>query len=318
MRLVFMGTPLFATIIFEAIFSKHTILAVFTQCDKPVGRKGIITPPPMKVQALQKGVQVFQPSVLDSSVQKQIALLKPEAIIVVAYGKILPKEILDIAPCINVHASILPKYRGASPIQQMILNDEKQYGVSIMRMEEGLDNGGILAIKTIPRNQQDYPALSQTLAHLGAQGLCEVLQNLSAITPILQDESKASYCAKIQKSNGLIDFANAKDIYLKSLAFNPWPGIFLPNGIKIFGVKVVENTKDFALDGVDFNNKHKDNVVYKAGEILSLYPVIVACKNGAIQIEQMQAPSKNKIDASIFLKSRAIKTGDNLLELPLV
>lgn len=314
MRLVFMGTPHFATIIFEEIFSKHTILAVFTQRDKPVGRKGIITPPPMKLQALQKGVKVFQPNALDSSVVEIITAFKPDAIIVVAFGKILPKEILDIAPCINVHASILPKYRGASPIQQMILNDEKQYGVSIMRMEEGLDSGGILGIKSIPRNQQDYPALSETLAHLGALKLCEVLENLSTITPIPQDESKASYCSKIQKSNGLIDFRDAKEIYLKSLAFNPWPGVFLSNGIKIFGVRVAENVLDFALN-IDSNKQRNDSKPHKAGEILSLFPVVVACENGAVEIKQMQAPSKNKTDASTFLQSRATKVGDNLLEL---
>lgn len=306
MRIVFMGTPIFATIVFDRLLAELEragrsceVLRVITQEDKPVGRKGIITPPPMKQKALQKGIEVLQPRTLDSAFSQALASLQIDFILVVAFGKILPKSILQIAPCINVHASILPKYRGASPIQQMILSDDSHYGVSIMAMEEGLDSGGILGVSKIPRNDEDYTALSATLAQLGGAELARVLCEFDTITPLPQDESKASYCKKICKADGEVRFTNASEIYKKSLAFSPWPSVFMPNGIKIFGIKVAQIEASGA----------------KAGEVLSISPTIVACQKGAIEIDELQAPSKNKMRASEFLKTRGIKIGTNLLDI---
>lgn len=322
MKIIFMGTPLFASIAFdslcegfgkcdakEKINQKCEILRVVTQADKPVGRKGIITPPPMKQKALEQGIEVLQPDRLDTAFAKILRDLEPDFIVVVAYGKILPKEILEIAPCVNLHASILPKYRGASPIQQMILSDDSEYGVSIMRMEEGLDSGGILSIKKIPRNDENYVDLSARLARNGGVELARVLIDFRNITPILQDEREASYCQKLRKNDGEVRFIDAQKIYKKSLAFMPWPSVFLPNGIKLFGIKVVEK---MSCEKYDILGK---NGAKKAGEILSISPVIVACENGAVEIDELQAPSKNKMRASDFLKTRAINIGDNLLEI---
>ncbi|MGX3046021.1 methionyl-tRNA formyltransferase [Helicobacter sp. T3_23-1056] len=322
MKIIFMGTPLFASIAFdslcegfgkcdakEKINQKCEILRVVTQADKPVGRKGIITPPPMKQKALEQGIEVLQPDRLDAAFAKILRDLEPDFIVVVAYGKILPKEILEIAPCINLHASILPKYRGASPIQQMILSDDSEYGISIMRMEEGLDSGGILSVKKIPRNDENYVDLSARLARNGGVELARVLIDFRNITPILQDEREASYCQKLRKNDGEVRFIDAQKIYKKSLAFMPWPSVFLPNGIKLFGIKVVEK---MSCEKSDILGK---NGAKKAGEILSISPVIVACENGAVEIDELQAPSKNKMRASEFLTSRAINIGDNLLEI---
>lgn len=317
MKLVFMGTPEFACVVFEQLCAnhggkghasaRHEILAVCTQPDKPVGRKQTLTPPPMKLAALAHGIPVLQPQKLDSSLSEEIARLEPEAIIVVAYGKILPESILHIAPCINVHASILPAYRGASPIQQMILSDDREYGVSIMRMDSGLDSGDILGIARFERDEHaDYATLSQNLAKLGAQKLLEVLENLGSITPTPQDHAKATYCKKICKNDGLVCFDDAKTIYKKWLAFSQWPGVFLASGVKLFGLRIA------ADDEVARLTQGAESSPVRAGTILSLKPCIIACERGALRITELQAPSRNRMDASAFLLSQHKRVGDVL------
>ena len=311
MKIIFMGTPEFACVVFEQLCEKYEIVAVCTQPDKPVGRKQIVTPPPMKLAALARGIPVLQPQKLDSSVSEKLAQLGAEAIIVVAYGKILPESILHIAPCINVHASILPAYRGASPIQQMILSDDEEFGVSIMRMDSGLDSGDILGVARIPRSSHAAHAttamLGQMLAQLGAHKLIEVLENLDTITPIPQDHTKATYCKKICKNDGLVCFDNAKNIYKKWLAFSQWPGVFLASGIKLFGIRVVpeSNPKSSATCPTTSTSA-------RAGEILSVKPCVIACEEGALQIDELQAPSRNRMDASAFLLSQQKRVGDVL------
>lgn len=310
MKLVFMGTPEFACVVFEQLCEHHEILAVCTQPDKPVGRKQILTPPPMKLAALARGIPVLQPQKLDSSVSDELARLGAEAIIVVAYGKILPESILHIAPCINVHASILPHYRGASPIQQMILSDDREFGVSIMQMNSGLDSGDILGVARIARDSHIAHAtsamLSQILAQLGAHKLIEVLENLDSITPIPQDHAKATYCKKICKHDGLVCFDNAKHIYKKWLAFSQWPGVFLASGIKLFGIKVVPESS------LESSVPSSTVISARAGEILSIKPCIIACGESALQIDELQAPSRNRMDASVFLHSQQKRVGDVL------
>jgi methionyl-tRNA formyltransferase len=143
MRIVFMGTPDYAEIILENLIKKYEVVAVYTQPDKPVGRKRVLTPPPVKVLAQKHNIKVFQPTSLKNEVQN-IKNLNPDFIVVAAFGQILPKDILEIAPCINLHASLLPKYRGASPIQSAILNSDKFTGITAMKMDVGLDTGDIL------------------------------------------------------------------------------------------------------------------------------------------------------------------------------
>lgn len=301
MNIVFMGTPVFAQIVFEVLCDKHNILAVVTQPDKPVGRKNIITPPPVKLAAVKNNITVMQPQVLDSAFGEAIKILCPDVIIVVAYGKILPRFVLDIAPCINLHASILPKYRGASPIQQMILSDDSDFGISIMQMSDGVDSGDILCIKKFARSNEDYPTLAQRLAKLGAQAICEVLEKFDTIQPYPQDEAQASYCKKITKADGLIDFDDAQYIYKKWLAFKEWPGLYLASGIKLFEISIAES--NLITDTLDSA---------KSGEILNIKPCIIACKKGALLIGAMQSPSRKRMQADVFLRSRSLKIGDIL------
>lgn len=296
MNIVFFGTPLFAKIVFDYIKDKHSILAVVTQMDKPVGRKMVLTPPIMKTTALESNLKVFQPEKLDSSFIQTIKDLKPEAIVVVAYGKILNDEILNIAPCLNVHASILPKFRGASPIQSMILSDEKEFGVSIMKMDSGLDSGDIFKIASFERSDLNAFELGEKLAILGAETLNYVLNNLDSITPQKQDSSNASYCKKIKKSDGLVEFDCAKMVFKKYLAFFGWPGIFLESGLKLFEVSLESSVGE-----------------YKSGEILEIdSSVLIGCKEGKLRIKTLQAPNKNKINAKDYLKSQNLKIGDIL------
>ncbi len=312
MRVIFMGTPEFARVVFIQLCEKYEIVAVCTQPDKPVGRKQILTPPPVKLAALARGIPVLQPQKLDSSVSEKLARLGAEAIIVVAYGKILPESILHIAPCINLHASILPAYRGASPIQQMILSDDREYGISIMRMDSGLDSGEILAIETMPRDDRaTYTIVSQNLARLGGDTLCEVLAKLGEITPVPQDHSKATYCKKISKQDGLVDFSSARLVYKKWLAFNEWPGVYLTSGLKLFDIDLLRYSEAISQD-LNKELATKGGLA-GAGEICHIEPCVIACGDGeCLVIGELQAPSKNRVNASVFLRSRGLQVGDKL------
>ncbi len=220
-RILFMGTPDYATKIFEEILnSSYEIVGLFTQADKPVGRKQIITAPHIKQFCIEKNVDVpiFQPVKLRGNLEakKQIEDLKPDFIIVAAYGQILPQEILDIAPCINLHASLLPKYRGASPIQETLLKDDDFTGVTSMLMEKGLDSGDILGLqylKIVP--DMEVSELFLELSNIAAKLTITTLDNFQRINPKKQNESLVSFCKKIRKEDGEVDFTNVKKTFFK-------------------------------------------------------------------------------------------------------
>ena len=246
-NIVFMGTPEYAAKILRALAeAKFEIAAVFTQPDKPVGRKQILTPSEVKVYAQQHlpTVPIFQPASLkDDAVAVQIKDLKPDFIVVAAYGKILPQSVLDVATCINLHASILPKYRGASPIQSAILAGEKQTGVTAMLMDAGLDTGDMLDFIYTPCESKMSSELFSELGELGGELIVKVLKNFENLKPQKQDESKASHCKKISKSDGLFSFdEEARQIYNKFRALTPWPGIYLANGLKILSLDLSEKS----------------------------------------------------------------------------
>lgn len=302
MKILFMGTPSFAAIVLEKILkdSHFDVVGLFAQPDKPFGRKQELKSPHTKQLLLDMGLQIpiFQPAKLDEKCIDVISTLAPDVILVVAYGKILPKKILSLARCINIHGSILPKYRGASPIQEMILNDEAQYGVSVIDMEESLDSGDILGIKSFEvREYIDIDSLSKVLAQMGGELVIDILKNLSSIKPVKQIDSDSSYCKKILKEDGMIEFKNAKEIFLKSLAYASWPNIFLKNGLKLFGVKVL------------FENKG-----YICGEILKIEKdsIVVGCEKGAIEIQMLQPSGKQKMSASAYIRGRRFNIGDIL------
>jgi len=296
MKIVFMGTPDYAEIILKNLINKYEIIAVYTQPDKPVGRKKILTPPPVKILAEKYNIKIFQPNNLQSEYQN-IKKLNPDFIVVAAFGQILPKEILEIAPCINLHASLLPKYRGASPIQSAILNGDKFTGITAMKMDIGLDTGDILGYEYCEVGNKTAPELFDELAKIASDLTPFIIDNYKKIKPIKQNNSISSYSPKIKKEDGKIEFKNALNIYRKYLAFYYWPGIFTDK-FKIKNMKLVDN-----------NSKNK------RGEILEIKKdsIIVGCEIGKIEIFKVQPHSKKEMDIISYINGQRLKIGDSLL-----
>ena len=302
-KIVFMGTPDYATTIFETLLNApYEVVALYTQPDKPVGRKQILTPPHIKQFCIDNSldIPIYQPLKLrnNKEVEEQIKSFNPDFIVVAAFGQILPKEILDIAVCINLHASLLPKYRGASPIQESLLNDDEYTGVSSMLMEEGLDSGDILGLQYLKITPtMDVVEAFNKLSDIAADLTITTLNNYDNISPKKQNEAQVSYCKKIKKEHGLVNFKDAKKLYLKYKAYSFWPGIFLESGLKLKDIKLIET-----------NSKNKE------GEILQINDtsVIIACNKGSIEVSTLQAPSKKAISSVDYLKGRRISIGDIL------
>jgi len=301
-KIVYMGTPHYAKEILATLLDADDmdVGLVVTQPDRPVGRKKVLTPPPVKELALKFDIEVLQPQRLsDGGVYEAIVEAQPDFIVVAAFGQILPKGILDIAPCINLHASILPQYRGASPVQQSLLNGDEKTGVTSMLMEEGLDTGDILKIKEfdIPPTMRLYALMAQLTDDACALTL-ETIREFNLITPMPQDDSQASLCKKIKKSDGVIDFVDAKIIYNKYRAFEGWPGVFSEDGVKFDGVVL--------LDTVSKNN---------AKEILEFVDdaVVVGCESGSLRIATIQPPSKKPMSAKAYCVGRGMRVGDSIV-----
>ena len=304
-NIVFMGTPEYAAKILRALAeAKFKIAAVFTQPDKPVGRKQILTPSEVKVYAQQylPAVPIFQPATLkDEAVAEQIKELKPDFIVVAAYGKILPQAVLDIAPCMNLHASILPKYRGASPIQSALMAGEKQTGVTAMLMDAGLDTGDMLDFAYTPCEDKTAAQLFDELGDLAGELIVRVLRNFANLTPLKQEGAQATHCKKISKSDGLFSFEqNAEQIYNKFRALTPWPGIYLSSELKILELELLRESRGRKFE--------------RAGGILSVdkFGFCVACGEGAIKILKVQEPGKKPVDASAYLNGKRLNAGDIL------
>jgi methionyl-tRNA formyltransferase len=231
LNIVFAGTPEFAAVALGALLdSPHQVIAVYTQPDRPAGRGRKLTASPVKALALARGIAVMQPATLrDAAEQARLAELRPDVMVVVAYGLILPKAVLQIPRlgCLNIHASLLPRWRGAAPIQRAILAGDRDTGVTIMQMDEGLDTGPMLAIASCPIHADDNAqTLHDRLAQLGAQTLLPVLDQLGAGTARAQpqDDRLAGYAAKLDKQEGRIDWTRAAvELDCMVRAFNPWP-----------------------------------------------------------------------------------------------
>ena len=300
-NIVFMGTPSYASKILEKIYkAKFNILAIYTQPDKPVGRSQTLTPPDVKKLAIDLGLNdiVYQPkSLKDSGVKEHIKSLNPDIIIVAAYGQILPRDILDIAPCVNLHASILPAYRGASPIQSAILDKNSLSGITAMAMNEGLDSGDILAFSILDITGMNSYELFDKLSIMAANLTIKILNEYKNISPIKQFDALSSKCKKIKKDDGLVDFSvdSASQIWAKFLAYYGWPGIFTKNGIKILDMEVAN------LNG-------------GIGEILSINDngFVVGVNNGSILIKTLQAAGKKPVDAKSYLNGKRLGVGDRV------
>lgn len=302
MKLIFMGTPDFAVPCLEKLIeSGHEVSAVFTQPDKPVGRKQVLTPPDIKVCALKHGLTVYQPnSMRDGTAMEIIRKVDPDAIIVAAYGKILPKEILDFPRygCINVHGSLLPKYRGAAPIQWSVINGDPETGVTIMQMNEGIDTGDMLLQKALPIGIDDTAeSMFDKLAELGAKTLIEALEKLERGELIAekQDESLATYASMLDKSISLIDWSNSGTaVHNLVRGLYSWPVAYTllhDKKLKILRTSPCEKSGE-------------------AGKILSLDPLTVACGEGSVIIHELQLEGKKRMDAKTFLVGHKLCVGE--------
>lgn len=295
-----MGTPDYASEILKTIIKQDNmeVVAVFTQEDKPVGRKKVLRAPIVKEVALENSIKVIQPRRLRDE-SSSVLNIECDYIVVAAYGQILPLDILVHAPCINLHASSLPQYRGASPIQQSLLNDDKKTGVTAMLMEEGLDTGDILKISEIEIEKDTIVGeLFNDLTSVACDLTIDILNNFKTFTPRKQDDTLSSLCKKIKKENGLINFDDAKDIYNRYRAYTPWPGIYLESKMKI---------KQMFL--------YEENSLNNAGEILKIEKefIIVGCKKGSLKITKLQPPSKKEMRAIDYINGKRIEVSDILL-----
>lgn len=307
MNIIFMGTPEFAVPTLKALIeSNHNIVGVFTQPDKAVGRKQIMTPPPVKVCAEENGIPVFQPNSLKTAeAEELIKSLAPELMVVVAYGKILPLNILNVPKygCINGHASILPRHRGASPIQWALVSGDKTTGVTTQLMGEGIDTGDILLTEeTAILEDENAGQLHDRLSLVTASLMIKTIEGVEkgTITPIKQDDSLANYAPIINKEMGFLKFdKTAEEICNLIRGFNPWPAAyFMLDGkrVKVFAAKVSDST-----------NKAPATVIKSSGEL------IVACANGtSISLTEIQVEGSKRMSAKDYLVGHKISEGISL------
>ncbi len=310
MKILFMGTPdIAATCLCRLCDEGYDVIAAISQPDKPKGRKYILTPPPVKVAALERGIPVYQPEKMkDGEFERLLSELSPDLIAVVAYGKILPKFALDFPKygCINVHASLLPKYRGAAPMQRAIMDGESETGVTIMYMAEGLDTGDMLTQESFPiLPDDDFGTVHDRTAEMGARMLCEAIDIIekgeAKRTP--QDDSKSNYAAKIEKEDCAIDFsmsARQLDCIIRGLSPIPYAYTTTPDGKKLKIAKAVISDEKG-----------------ECGRVLSCDAkgegrIVVGCKDGSIAITALVPEGKGKMSAADFIRGRKINEGDLL------
>ena len=310
MRIVFMGTPDFAVGSLQALCEsgKHEILAVVTQPDRPKGRGNKLLQTPVKEYALEQGLTVYQPQkVKTPEFVELLHELQPELIVVAAFGQFLSKEILELPKygCINVHASLLPKYRGAAPIQYAIIKGEKESGVTIMQMDIGMDTGAMLDKVVVPIEENTTMGeLHDALREQGATLMLQVIDKIAAGTAVAepQDNEQATYATLLDRSMEHIDWSKtAQEVHNLIRGFNPAPSTFtkLPNGksLKIWGSKMTDKSSAAAAGTVIETGKHS---------------FFVACGEGVLEITEVQPESKKRMPAQVFLNGRSVQEGDLL------
>lgn len=306
MRILFMGTPDIAAESLEALIrAGHEICAVFTRRDKPVGRKQILTAPPVKQLAEKHGIPVYQPRTLrDGSSDELIRQLAPEIIVVVAYGCIIPPQLLHVARygCINLHVSLLPKYRGSAPIQWAVLNGDSQTGVSIMQLDEGLDTGDVLMVEPVDIDPEETSGqLFDRVSAVGARTLVTALEKLQAgqLQPAPQQNELATLAPPLNKDMAKFDFTQeAAHIHNWVRGMNPWPvAWFLHEGkrIKVQECRVAQTVENAA-----------------PGTVLALKPLTIAALNGAVELLEVTPEGGKAMTGTAWAAGRRLKTGDCL------
>jgi len=295
MRIVFLGTGQIGVPTLRALLnSEHEVVAVVTQPDKPVGRAQSIEPPPIKKGIAKTRIPILQPArIKDQQATEEIRGLAPDVIVVVAYSQILPREVLEIPrlACLNLHASLLPRWRGAAPIQAAIAAGDCETGITVMYMDEGLDTGDILLqrdVEILPN--ETGGALHDRLAQIAPEVLLEALRLVAAgnAPRIPQDNARATYAPKLKREQGQIDWSeSAEAIERKIRAYNPWPGAFMKVGD--------QNLKIFSASIVDLNGG--------PGEILRREKeLIIAAGKGALSLAEVQLEGKRRMSAAEFLR----------------
>ncbi|WP_298000117.1 methionyl-tRNA formyltransferase [uncultured Phascolarctobacterium sp.] len=310
MRIVFIGTPDFAVGSLQALCEsgKHEIVGVVTQPDRPKGRGNKMLMTPVKEYALEQGLTVYQPQkVKTPEFVQTLRELQPELIVVAAFGQFLSREILELPPhgCINVHASLLPKYRGAAPIQYAIIKGEKESGVTIMQMDIGMDTGAMLEKVVVPiAENTTMGELHDALREQGAALLLKVIDDIAAGTAVAepQNDAEATYATLLDRSMEHIDWTkSAQEVHNLIRGFNPAPSTFtkLPNGksLKIWGSRLTEKKSEAAAGTVVEAGKHS---------------FFVACGSGVLEITEVQPESKKRMAAQVFLNGRGVAEGDIL------
>lgn len=308
-RIVFMGTPDFSVPSLQTLVAEgYRVVGVVTQPDRPRGRKQELTPPPVKEAAMELGLPVFQPDRLRNPENvRQLLEWKPDLIITAAYGQILPREILESPRygCINVHASLLPKYRGGAPIHHALIQGERETGVTIMYMVEALDAGDLLASRSIPiKEEDDVGTLHDKLAQLGAQLLIETVPALleGKVQPVPQDDNRATYAPNIRREDERIDWnRSAQELVNQIRGLRPWPVAFtLWKGkpLKIWKAEPV-SVRESAAPGTVLSQA-EEGVIVATGE------------GGALRIQELQPAGKRRMTAEEFFRGRQMKPGEIL------
>ncbi len=304
-RILFMGTPEIAKDALEQLINdNYNIIGVFTREDKPVGRKQIITPPPVKVLATENNIPVYQPAKsLKGEYTQKIQEINPDLIVVVAYGKILPKDLIDIPKlgCINLHVSLLPKYRGAAPIQHALINGDKETGVTVMNIDVGLDTGDIISVLPIEIDENENQIeLFSKVSERGKKFLSKTILEIinGNFTKTKQNEDEMSLAPPLTKEMAFFEFNNDyKVLHNKIRGQYPWPGAyFIYEDKKVKVLKAVKNDK-----------------TGKIGEILNLKPLTVACKNGSLELITVQPENSKAMDGTAYAMGKRFKIGDILV-----
>ena len=311
MKVLFLGTAEFACLSLEALLtSRHKVAAVVTQPDRPKGRGRRLAPSPVKFLAAKKNIPVFQPEKLrDPAALEILRSFHPDLIAVVAYGQILSSSVLSIPPrgCVNVHASLLPQYRGAAPIPWAILKGEQRTGVATMLMDSGLDTGPILLTEETPIAPEDTAGvLHDRLAIMGATLLLKTLDGLEreTIAPRAQDHSRATYAPKIAKEDGRIDWnMPARELFNRLRAFDPWPGAFTRWGgrnLKLFRPCPVEEVEE--------ETKGKPGTVARISE----KDLTIVTAHGCLRVHEIQLENRPRMGVAEFLRGYPLKVGELL------
>lgn len=313
MKILFMGTPEISMVSLKKLLDDgHNIVAVVTGEDKPRGRGNVMTPTPCKALAMERGIPVYTPKTLrDEAFASLLSEIDPDLIVVVAYGKILPRNVLDYPKlgCINLHVSLLPKYRGAAPMQRAIMAGESETGVTIMHMADGVDTGDIISVERFPiSDTDDFEAIHDRSAAVGSELLSKTIVEISLgrAKRIPQDDSLATHAAKVEKADCKLDFTkSAKILDFQIRGVTPIPGAFAYLNGKMLKINRARPTEGKG----------------KPGEVISLNSqgtgeILVACGEGALSITAVIPEGKGKMSAGDFIRGRKISLGDTLTYEP--